>query len=161
IRFTDAAHELYGWHYAELFAWLDRGQIPAEGAMSTGWTEDAALAGTDGIAHLAAAPNGDVIAVGSSGGIYRRAAATGAWAGAARFSDSRSGLLPPFTGVCMFPSGRGLAVAGGTVAATENGGATWQLETSVPEFVPMGFGYSHLTALSCTGTSAVGTGYWA
>jgi photosystem II stability/assembly factor-like uncharacterized protein len=61
----------------------------------------------------------------------------------------------------MFPSGRGLAVAGGTVAATADEGKTWQLEASAPEFVPMGFGYAHLTALACTGASVVGTGYWA
>jgi len=163
FRKSDAGHELYGWHYRELFDWLDRGAapLPAPGT-ADGWTLETTLPATDGLLHLARAGDGNLIGAAANGQLWRRIAATGAWTQAATISNAE-GVLSPMSSVCMLPSGHGVAVGGdGMVALTDDQGASWRAAPPAPEAVPpSGFGYSYLTALGCTGNRVVGTGYWA
>ncbi|HJZ87980.1 MAG TPA: PHB depolymerase family esterase [Polyangia bacterium] len=163
FRKSDAGHELYGWHYRELFDWLDRGAapLPAPGT-ADGWTLETTLPATDGLLHLARAGDGNLIGAAANGQLWRRIAATGAWTQAATISNAE-GVLSPMSSVCMLPSGHGVAVGGdGMVALTDDQGASWRAAPPAPDAVPpSGFGYSYLTALGCTGNRVVGTGYWA
>jgi predicted esterase/photosystem II stability/assembly factor-like uncharacterized protein len=110
VRESDTGHELYGWHYRELFRWLDRGERPAAG----GWAQ-----------------------VGAIGG----------------------GFPPNLSGVCLLPSGAGVAVGEGALVTTADGGATWARQAAVPALGSTWFPYAYLNFVACHATRVVGGGY--
>ncbi len=154
-RETNAGHELYGWHYEELWGWLDRGERPRARALSPEWTSEA-ITTTASFTHLAMAASGDVVAVGSAGEIWRRAAADGSWKKVAALLD-RPGVF--WESVCLLPSGNGIAVGDGLVASTKDWGATWSQAAPPPDVEAMGFGYDHLNAVGCFGSRMTSAGY--
>jgi len=145
-----SGHELYDGMYAELWAWLDRGEAPeAGGALGPGWqvaTAPAALAAwADGDEVLLAGPD-----------------TLGRWDGST-FSPSTVEGSPRFadaelTGVCL-TEGRGMAVGNGTVLWTDDGGDTF-VHLDVDEPGPAMFGYAHWTGVGCDQGVVRGVGYW-
>ena len=157
LRESDMGHELYGWHFAELWAWLDRGERPAAGALASGWTRDAGFTAAASITELALAGDGGVVAAAADGTLYRRAPDSGAW--------TRTGALagaPALAGLCMNGAGRGVAVGEQKMAVTDDGGASWTAGTPPPGLDPAGLDPAALNAVGCgAGGRVVAGGYWA
>ncbi|HJZ84594.1 MAG TPA: PHB depolymerase family esterase [Polyangia bacterium] len=159
-RQTDTGHALYGWHFAELWAWLDRGERPGPGSgLAPGWTQEAPLPDGATAIQLARTPSADLLAAGAEGRLWRRDSATGVWSRVAMLNGS-DGFAPNLTDLCLLPSGRGLAIGEGTLAVSDDGGATWTVAPHVPEFGAMNFGFSYLNGIACAGGLVVGGGYW-
>jgi photosystem II stability/assembly factor-like uncharacterized protein/predicted esterase len=159
-RLVDAGHELYGWHFAEMFDWMDSGKRPAAGTLTSGWTRES-FVGTEDLLALALAPGGDLLCSGSSGRLYRRAGA--AWQPVATIQTA-AGYRPALTDLCFLPGGTGIAVGEGELALSQDGGASWSLGKPVPDFFGTalsGFPASYLLGISCSGSKIVGGGYWA
>jgi photosystem II stability/assembly factor-like uncharacterized protein/predicted esterase len=157
---SDAGHDLYGWHYDELWAWLDRGSARGDGPLGTGWSVETNLPATDGLTRLARTVNGDVVATAADGLLFERDSVTSTWTQVGAFTDA-SGYGIPLTSVCVLPSGEGLAVGQAIVARTHDGGRTFAQESPVPAFDPINFGYSGITSVACGGNRFVVGGYWA
>jgi photosystem II stability/assembly factor-like uncharacterized protein/predicted esterase len=155
-RQSDTGHDLYGWHFAEMWAWLDRGERPAQGSLAAGWTREDS-GGSESLLEVVHAPGGGLVASGAAGTLWRRAP-DGTWSRNVLNSGSVS---PNFTDLCVLPSGHGAAVGEGTLALTHDGGASWQMASPVPEFDNMGFGFSYLNSIGCGSDELVGGGYWA
>lgn len=156
-REVDTGHDLYGWHFAEMWAWLDRGERPVDGALGEGWTLEAGVSAGDSLLELARAPEGGFVASATNGALWRRDDA-GTWTLAARLEDA---FAPAWSGLCLGPDGTGLAVGEGLVARTENGGTNWDLAEPVPELQGPMFGESYLNGVACgAGGLVLGGGYW-
>jgi photosystem II stability/assembly factor-like uncharacterized protein/predicted esterase len=156
-RETDAGHELYGWMYEELWPFLDTGARPASGAVQPGWTAESSGT-TESLVALASLPSGELLAAGQHETMRRRAA-DGTWsampvAGPPAFGDRA------WTSVCLDETGTGVAVGGGMVARSTDGGATWTHQAEIPEFGAPMFGYSYLNGVACGAARIVATGYW-
>lgn len=157
LRESDMGHELYGWHFAELWAWLDRGERPPPGSLASGWTRDAGFTWTSSLTELARAGDGGVVAAAADGTLYRREPDSDDWA--------RTGSLagaPALAGLCMNGAGGGVAVGSQKMAITDDGGATWTAATPPPGLDPAGLDPAALNAVSCgDGGMVVAGGYWA
>jgi photosystem II stability/assembly factor-like uncharacterized protein/predicted esterase len=153
VREADAGHELYGWHYEEMWAWLDRGERPAAGELAAGWTrrDDA---GTETLLEIALDAAGTAVVSASDGAIFREGDG-GALEEVARFAGG--GAL---TGICL-DGANGLAVGEHLVARTSDGGETWEQLAAAPEFGTPMFGRSYLNGVACASDGTVfGAGYW-
>jgi photosystem II stability/assembly factor-like uncharacterized protein/predicted esterase len=160
-RKVDAGHELYGWHFAEMFDWMDAGKRPPPGALASGWTREASFPGEEDLLALARSAAGELLVSGSDGALYRRAA--GSWKALAPLQTA-AGLRPALTDLCLGPSGQGLAVGEGELALSKDGGASFALAKPVPDFFGtalQGFPVSYLLGLACASSTVVGGGYWA
>ena len=156
-REVDAGHDLYGWHYEEMWRWLDRAEAAPAGEVAAPWTEEV-LPTDESLLALAPSPSGDVIATGSDGSFFKRDHASGAWS---KVGHVGSAAPSYFTSLCLFPSGVGIAAGGTRVARTDDGGATWSAGEAIPEFQRDMFGSSYLNGVTCTGEGRVyGGGYW-
>jgi photosystem II stability/assembly factor-like uncharacterized protein len=155
LRESDMGHELYGWHFEELWAWLDRGQRPAEGTLAPGWARDPGFLWPSSLVELAAAADGGVVAAGADGALYRRET-SGTWA--------ETGRMPgiTFAGVCLLPSGLGVAVGEQAAAVTDDHGATWTAGTPPPGLEEGFFDPAYVNGVACDeGSRVVAVGYWA
>ena len=154
---TDAGHDLYGWMYDELFPFLDRGERPSAPTPAGSFVTE--TVGTDAtLLATATLPGGDVVAVGEGATIVVRDAETGTWtervATGASLHDGS-----PLTAVCATDAGLVLAVGGGLVVRSIDGGLTWDVRPPAPD-ASSGFGYSHLEGIDCGASGIVGGGYW-
>ncbi len=145
-------HELYGWHYLEMFAWLDKGNRPAAGTLATAWTPES-VPTTGDLTALASDGAGGLIATGSTGGIFRRTA--NVWSQVAAIAGQ-----PAFASVAVLPSGKGVAVGEAHVAHTIDHGATWTTDVTIPQFVPGFFTTPFLNAVAASAGELVTVGYW-
>ena len=153
-READTGHEIYGWHFREMFAWMDRGSRPAPGAVVSPWTAEA-TGTTESLVEMTIDPGGDLVAVGANGGIYRRGGGGGIWASVASLPG-----LAPISDVCFGADGHGYAVGHGHLATTVDG-ATWTERAPIPEFAsnPQ-FGYTYATSVGCQGARVTVGGVW-
>ena len=158
VRETDTGHELYGWHFAEAFAWMDRGEAPEAGELASAWIGES-IDTDDSLLQLARAGGGFLVASSTAGDLWRRDPGAGTWTHAGAMSAPGGGSL--VTDLCVDPSGHGIAIGEGGVSLTDDGGATWAAAAPVPEFIAMGFGFSYLNAVSCGSSHFIGGGYWA
>ncbi len=152
-RTDDNGHELYGWHYLEMFDWLDRDNRPAAGSLGSAWTAETVPA-TEDLTALARDGSGGLVATGGSGGIFHRDASTG-WSRVAAVDGA-----PGLAGACILPSGQGIAVGDSAVAHTTDHGQTWLTDVSIPQFVPGYFEVPFLNAIGCSTSQLVTFGYW-
>jgi predicted esterase/photosystem II stability/assembly factor-like uncharacterized protein len=154
-READTGHELYGWHYAEAFAWIDRGERPSSGTLASGWQRET-MPDAASITAFARDPAGLVHAT-ATGGIYRRAA-DATW--------TRTATLPASTlpahleSLCFLADGTGIAVGEAAVYGTTDG-LSWSLAKPVTEtHVDQGFGGAYINAVACSATTITAGGLW-
>jgi hypothetical protein len=153
LREDGAGHDLYAWHYSEMWSWMDKGERPAAGAVAAGWTRET-VPGAGTLLSLARRADGAVVASGTAGSFFVRDA-SGAWTSAPAVGTAN------WAGLCLLPSGAGIAVGEGKVATTSDGGGSWKAGKAVPEYFGQSFGSSYLNSVACTGASRiVGGGYW-
>jgi poly(3-hydroxybutyrate) depolymerase len=155
IRETDTGHEIYDWHYAEAWAWMDRGGRPKSGALGAGWTRET-FAGTDSLLAIARAPDGTLHVSGSNGAIWKRAPA-GGWTRTGQIKVGN--VAPALTSVCWSSDGVGYAAGEGVVAKTDDG-ASWSALAAVPEFGANQFGRTFATSVACGGGRVTVGGVW-
>jgi photosystem II stability/assembly factor-like uncharacterized protein/predicted esterase len=156
FRQTDTGHELYGWQFEEIWGWLDRGERREDGPLSARWMLDPTFASEDDLIQIEVVANGDLLATDRRGAIHRWTG--GVWSEAGRVGGQLAG---PLTGICVLPSGSGIAAGGGGLALTDDFGATWRTTPPAPETSGMFFGYAYLNDVACFGAdSFIGGGYW-
>jgi photosystem II stability/assembly factor-like uncharacterized protein/predicted esterase len=164
-RTTNAAHELYGWHYRELFQWLDQGTRPGAGALASAWVALPAVPGGDDLLKVAVAPDGSRIVSAVNGDVWRQSTVGGAWTNVGHITgtDASAGttVAPNLAGMCIGPAGNGVAVGNGIVAMTTNGGASWAAGAGIPPFGPFGFAASEFFTVACSAGAISGVGYTA
>ncbi|MFO0726615.1 MAG: PHB depolymerase family esterase [Myxococcota bacterium] len=156
MRKTDAGHDLFAWHFEEIWAWLDRGARPSDAPLRAdlGWTQDTRFPNDDDLTEVVTTSVGDALVTSGQGRIYRRNAS--GWTIAADFGP-QSGL----TGICVLDSGLGIAVGATHAYRTRDGGRTWVALAPIPELHGQYFGASYLNSVSCRAPSTfVGAGYW-
>lgn len=143
FRHTDSGHELYGWHFAEMWAFLDRGERPGVGTPTGAWSreDDAPLVD---LTEIARGAGGIVVAATADGGLERRAA-DGTWSTVAPASQL------PLTGVCLFASGRGVAVGAQRTLTTDDGGLSWAAHASIRGATGFGLDPAYLNGVACGG----------
>lgn len=154
-RGSDNGHELYGWHFNELWAWMDRGVRPAPGSVDGGWVSEATGSTVDLIA-LTGTPDAGTIAVGNTGRISVRDG-SGTWTEAGPFVGT--GGAPALTAVCLLPSGEGFTVGEGQTAHTLDFGRSWSA-AAIPSFNPSFFDPPRHSAIACSGSEVVAAGSW-
>ena len=145
-------HELYGWHYRELFAWLDQNTRPGAGALGSAWQAEATPSSED-LTALASDGSGGLLAAGATGGIYRRDPVAG-WSKLSTVPGA-----PALSGLCVLPTGQGVAVGEASAARTSDRGATWT-STAIPAFVPNYYDPPYMTAVGCSQSEIVAVGNW-
>lgn len=151
-READTGHEVYGWHFREAFAWMDRGSRPAPGQLKAPWVAE--TTGTaESLVEVGADPQGALVAVGSRGGIFARGT-SGTWSRRAALES-----MSPLTDVCFLADGRGFAVGHGHLAVTADG-SSWSEVAPVPELGAQQFGYTYATTVGCAGTRVTVGGVW-
>jgi len=148
LRETDGGHELYGWHFGELWAWLDRGERPAAGRLTAGWTQTATVAGGTLLA-LVPTSSGAFLASNARGELHLRSA-RGSWSMAGNLGRDQ-----PLVALAVLPSRRALAVGDGAVLQSDDGGSSWQLGAAVPEFFGQYFGNAKVNALATSGRDRI------
>jgi poly(3-hydroxybutyrate) depolymerase len=141
-------HDLYAWHWDELWAWLDRGEAPATGVLSPSWTPEDLPDPAD---VLALARNGDqLVAAGASGHIWSSSA--GLWTLELDQGDTDYAAL-------AFGGGGG-GVVGGEFALARRLDTGWSSEHGLPDFGGMlGVGWV-ATATSTAAGRFIVAGNW-
>ena len=157
-RETDGGHELYGWHYEDMWRWLDRAERDVDGVLSAGWLRERDVIPRDeSMLALAAAPDGTMVAVGRHAVVLGRTR-EGEWHMVESATSSGPGVL---VDACFGPDGTGVATGDGFFAHSELD-RSWTLGARVPDPGGAMLGYAHLNALACTRSGEVlGAGYWA
>ncbi len=156
-REFDGGHELYGFFYEELFAFLHHDARPEEGTLSPPWQEVPFSEETTLLA-LAETPTGEIVAGGASNSLYLRES-DGSW------SPLPIGGTSAFPGravtdLCFTRDGTGVAIGEGQLIRSRDGGHTWTHEPKITETDTPIFGYQHLNGLTCDGSRVIATGYW-
>jgi poly(3-hydroxybutyrate) depolymerase len=147
---ADAGHELYGWHFDNLWAWLDRGERPADEPLGAGWTEVDSVGVT--LIDLDAR-DGVLLATSAEGSVYRGDGAT--------WSEVTALAGVPLTGVCLGVDGTAYAVGAHAILASSDFGASWSVRASAPEFGGQWFGTAYLNTIACPRADALlAAGYW-
>jgi photosystem II stability/assembly factor-like uncharacterized protein/predicted esterase len=164
-RKTDSGHEIYGWHYSELFPWLDQGIQPPAGALGSGWTSAQGITGGDDLLEIATAPDGARVVSANNGDLWRQATAGASWTHVGHITgvdaSSETTAAPNLAGLCIDPNGNGVAVGNGIVGRSTDGGATWSNAAGIPSFGPFDFLTSEFFGLGCSGSAMSGGGYTA
>jgi predicted esterase len=147
VRRTNGGHDLYRWHFDELFAFLDGGARPDEGALAAGWTVAALPSPAD--INALAVDGADLVAAGAGGRVWRRTGSD--WHLELERSDT------DFTALCF---GATNGFVGGSHSAAIHGGASWGGAITVPDFGGM-FASTFINGASCRDDgSIVVVGYW-
>jgi poly(3-hydroxybutyrate) depolymerase/photosystem II stability/assembly factor-like uncharacterized protein len=156
-REAGSGHDLYGWHYEEMWRWVDQHTAKELGRLGSLWRREA-FGWKESLLSLSRNPDGDLIATGSGGAFFKRDHATSAWS---RIGGAAGAPSSYFTALCFLPSGAGIAVGGTVVARTQDGGASFGKGPLVPEFQGDYFGTSYLNAVACSESGRIlGGGYW-
>lgn len=153
VREYDTGHDLFTWHFPELWSFLDEGIRPEQGALAAGWTEEAL---PDGASVLTLTPraDGSVVASGARGEVWRRDVA-GSWHEPV-ISDSAYNL----SGACSDAQGN-VYFVGETSFVRGTADLALEPPATVPEFFGTFFGAAYSNGVGCRGSSPVFVGgYW-
>lgn len=154
FRETDTGHDLYAWHFPELFAWLDRGERPAEGTLIAPWVAEVAPT-TASFVAAARTASGEILASTSNGEVLRRSTA-GAWT-----LETTTPTPIALTGICATASGSD-AFAVGEGRILRHVGGSWSAPEVLPELGPPTFGLGYMNGVACAADGSLDlAGYWA
>jgi len=146
LRHTGGGHDLYAWHFAELWEFLDGGAHHGGGAIAAPWTAVTLPSPAD--VNALADDAGTLVAAGAHGRTWRHGA--GGWALDLDRGDA------DYTALCFASH----ALVGGQSIAAGRGTGGWNASTTLPDFGnQIGTGWAN--AASCRGDgSIVVVGYW-
>jgi predicted esterase len=148
VRHTGGGHDLYPWHFTELWQFLDGKQAFAPGAIAAPWTASVLPSPAD-VSALALDASGTLVAAGGHGRTWRNGAS-----GWALDLDRGDG---DYTALCFGSAGH--AFVGGDYAGALASGTGWGARVAVPDYGMLGMGW--INAASCRDDgSVVVAGYW-
>jgi photosystem II stability/assembly factor-like uncharacterized protein/predicted esterase len=147
IRHTGGGHDLYPWHFDELWQFLDQGVRPGGGTVAAPWTIATLPSPSD--VNALALDGTTLVAAGAHSRVWRRDAA-GSWA-----LELDRGTAD-YTTLCF---GATRAFVGGDNTAVHRTGTTWNADQGVPDFGMLGAGWVNGAACRDDGSIVVG-GYW-
>lgn len=150
---NDSGHDLYAWHFEQMWTWLDTGVRPDDRPLAAGWSIDTAVPVDDALLEVTRNRSADLLVATSGGRVLR--VSNGAWTEAGRAADVA------LTGICALDGGRAVAVGGGAVMLSDDDGSSWTRAPPAPETEGRWFGYAYLNDIACANTNHVlGAGYW-
>lgn len=141
IRESKALHELRGWHYREMFGWLDRGARPVDGTLAPGWTTEPFTGATTNLVATTRTADGRVIATGHDGSIWQR--------GASGWTAARAATATPVLIAACMAGATGYATGEAQGFTTADGGATWQPAPAIPLAGNSDFATTQLFGVGC------------
>lgn len=145
LRPTGGGHDLYAWHFDELWGWLDDGIRPGTGALAAPWTE------------VALPAPADVLAFADDGGTLRAAGASGrTWQRDATWTLEQDHGEADYTALCF---GGGTGIVGGGTAVAHRSGAAWTADVRPPDYGMLGTGSVHAAVCRADGSAIIG-GDW-
>lgn len=153
LRESDTGHDLYAWHFEEIWAWLDEGTLPATGSPDAPWQAEVAPT-SDSFVASSRGPGGEIFAGTSTGEVLRRDTA-GTWSTFGQVGDGDAGI----TGLCASSTGRLFTVGEGAFARSDALGV-FEPPRTVPEFDGAFFGTAYLNGIGCAGDALAAGGYW-
>ena len=147
ISHTGGGHDLYAWHFAELWQFLDEHTCPAgTGTVSAPWDVSTLPGGTD--VNALALSGTTLVAAGADGKTWKHTAQ--GWA-----SDLARGDAD-YTALCFGPT---RAFVGGDDRAAFGTATTWSAGSGFPDYGMLGGGWAN--AATCRADdSIVVVGYW-
>lgn len=148
-READTGHEVYGWHFREAFAWMDKGDRPKDGTLAAGYARETGA--NESLVEVTADPNGVLVAVGAAGGVYQRGNA--GWIQLASLPS-----MAPLTDICIKPDGHGFIAGNGQLAIDT--GTGFAKAGTVPEFGTNQFGFTYATSIGCNASRVTLGGVW-
>ncbi|MFO0551128.1 MAG: PHB depolymerase family esterase [Polyangiaceae bacterium] len=154
VREYDTGHDLYEWHFPELFSFLDRGERTGDEPIGADFTIETPPT-TASLLAAAKLANGELLVTTADGSILRRAQ-SGTW------SSASGPLAEPiaWTGVCASPLGGVFAVGEGAFLRSVDG-TTWAPPATLPELGMVAFGATMANGVACgPDGSIVLSGYW-
>ncbi len=147
VSHTGGGHDLYPWHFDELWQFLDGKSAPDGGTVAAPWVVEPLPAPAD--VNAFALDGTTLVAAGAQGRTWRRGA-TG-WAG-----DLDRGPTADFTALCFSHTH---AIVGGDYAAAVGTGGTWAPSGGLPDFGMLGAGWANRADCRDDGSFVV-VGYW-
>ncbi len=152
VREYDTGHDLFAWHFPELWAFLDEGERPVHADLSDAWTAEP-LPSPASVLTLLTRGDGSVVATGKDGEVWVRDA-TGAW------SDPKTAADGPLTGSCRDGSDRVFFV-GETSFVAGSSDLVLDAPKTVPELFGAYFGSSYMNGIGCRDAFPLAAGgYW-
>jgi predicted esterase/photosystem II stability/assembly factor-like uncharacterized protein len=147
VRHTGGGHDLYPWHFAELWQFLDGHTCPVgSGTATTPWTVSTLPAGTD--VNAFALSGTTLVAAGAQGKTWTYTA--DGWASDLARDDA------DYTALCFGPS---LAFVGGDYKVAFGTTTTWNTGAGFPDYGMLGVGWANAASCRDDG-SVVVVGYW-
>jgi len=148
VSHTGGGHDLYAWHFDELWRFLDRGERPSDGTVAAPWTAVTLPSPAD--VNALALDGTMLVAAGAHGRTWRRSGA-GAWS---LELDRGNG---DYTALCFGANDR--AFVGGEYTAVLRASGTWGGNATLPDYGMLGAGWSNGAACRDDGSIVV-VGYW-
>ncbi|HUJ58570.1 MAG TPA: YCF48-related protein [Kofleriaceae bacterium] len=147
VQHTGGGHDLYPWHFTELWQWLDGGVAPGGGgAIAEPWTATTLPSPAD--VNALALDGTTLVAAGAHGRTWRHGAA--GWALDLDRGDA------DYTALCFGPA---TALVGGDYRAAFGTATAWSPGGGVPDYGMLGEGW--VNAATCRGDGSVAVaGYW-
>jgi hypothetical protein len=147
VSHTGGGHDLYPWHFEELWQWLDGHTGFDGGNVDADWTLEAVDSPAD-ITTLAY-DGTTLLAAGAGGHVWTR--------GDTGWTADLSRNNADYTALC---AGTSSAFTGGNFKAVERTAATWGTDLTVPDY-GMQFGKGWVNAAACRDDGSVAVvGYW-
>jgi poly(3-hydroxybutyrate) depolymerase len=145
VRRSGGGHDLYAWHFEELWSWLDEHHGPDAGAIAAPWTSVTLPQPGDVLALVQ--DGSDLVAAGQHGRLWRHAAD---WA-----VELDHGTAD-YTALCF---GASTALVGGDYAAARRTAGQWSADGAVPDYGQLGAGWVNGASCRDDGSIAI-VGYW-
>ena len=148
MRHTGGGHDLYGWHFDELFQFLDTGTCPGGGTAMAPWSVQTLPMPAD--VNAFARFGTTLVAAGAQGRTWKLGTSTG-WAVDLARNDA------DYTALCLGSTGR--AFVGGDYRAAFGTSITWSAGAGFPDYGMLGAGWANSATCRDDGTIVV-VGYW-
>jgi photosystem II stability/assembly factor-like uncharacterized protein/predicted esterase len=152
-RETDSGHDLYDWHFEEMWTFFTTGEREVESPLRSEYTRIDTPT-DDSLLEIDVASDGAWIVSSEGPAILRRS------------GDEWTRIVTPATapswsGLCTMPGGVAVAVGGGYFTSSSDSGQTWSPVSQIPDFGGAMFGYSFMTTVGCSSSGVLAGGYWA
>jgi len=149
VRETKGGHELYDWHFPELWKWLDRGERALSSGLEPGWTQTATVPGQQTLLAVARNGRGELIATGVDGRVFKDGTVAG-----------QHTQNVPLVTIAALAGDRMLAAGDGALFESDDGGDSWRVGAGIPEPFGAVFGVTKVTGFGARGRRVIGAGTW-
>ncbi|MBV8762111.1 MAG: hypothetical protein JO257_32760 [Deltaproteobacteria bacterium] len=147
VRHTGGGHDLYAWHFDELWQWLDGRRGFGDGAIAAPWTTETLPSPAD--INALAFDGTTLVAAGAHGRTWRH--------GVSGWTLDLDRGTADYTALCF---GASVGAVGGDYTVVPRAGSAWGADMMIPDYgQQLGAGWANAAACRDDGTLAV-VGYW-